>query len=166
MSTLFCRVSYHRLRTSVATKPVLVTSACKRPLTVCGDKECIDANYEKSIAFMLFRKHGSIAYYERYMDLEKTFKNLIKAKKHRYWVRFVKFLMQETLENSERECVMQHHRSTKTRSAPISGFLILRAKPVLILYVRNLPSKRNEMYSPFSMVEFSIVLLACNNSAS
>lgn len=67
-------------------------------------------------------------------------------------------------------CETRRRRSTRTRSTRINGYLYFARKvcpdsvPVQSI-VRECPVDRNNVDSSFSMVEFSLALLSCNNSA-
>lgn len=137
------------------------------------DRECTDMYQQKSEAFKVFRKYGSIELYDQYVELEGRLRNLIQAKKRGYWRKFVNDLTPDTSMNvlwSTARKMRNHTPSNENEKYSDSWILEFAKKvcpdsvPTEQLY-REASSERSPIESPFTMTEFSLALLSCNNTA-
>ena len=136
------------------------------------DKECTELRLEKSEAFKMFRRSGSIERYREYVALESKLKSLLKAKKSSYWRKFVNELSRETSMNVLWQTArrMRNRSSVNVDDEYSDRWIFDFAKKVC----PDSCSARREYRDvdevengepAFTMVEFSIALLSCNNSA-
>ena len=155
------------------TKRFTGSTVRQRPPTPWWDKECSTANEEKSKAFVEFRRSGLVERYRRYLALERKYKNLVRAKKRGYWRHFVDGLSRETSMSTLWKTArnLRNRVSTNESEESSDRWLFDFAKKVC---PDSVPSNRvihdTSRYgygldSPFSMVELSLALLSCNNSA-
>lgn len=154
-------------------RPVPGSTIRRRSPTPWWDDECTEVYREKSVAFKAYRKRGSRDNYERYIALERKFKSLAKAKKRGYWRHFVEGLSRETsmrtLWTVGRR--MRNASSVNEDKESSSRWVYAFAKKVcpdsvpVQRIARDTQTNRNELDAPFSMLEFSLALLSCNNSA-
>lgn len=153
------------------TKRVPGSSVRVRPSSLWWDSECTEVYKDKSSAFKEFRRHGTVELYIKYAELETKLRNLIKGKKRGYWRRFVDGLSKDTsmsvLWSTARR--MRNYVPTNESEQVSTSWVLKFAKkicpdsvPQRKLYRGSLT---HECDSPFTMVELSIALLSCNNTA-
>lgn len=153
------------------TKPVSGSSVKVRPSSLWWDKECTEVYQDKSLAFKEFRKHGTIDLFVKYAELEKKLGSLTKGKKRGYWRRFVNGLSKDTSMNvlwSTARKMRNHVPSNESEQFSDSWVFKFAKKicpdsvPMEKMYHG---SQVHECESPFTMVELSLALLSCNNTA-
>ena len=158
--------------TQAQTKPIPGDRINRRPPTNWWDKECSDLYELRSSAYKDFRTSGKIDMLRKYEVLDRQMKNLMKAKKRGYWRRFVNGLTRETamstLWSTARR--MRNRNVTNESEEYSSRWIFDFAKKVCPDSVPDLKNFRdatltNTNEPPFSMSEFSIALLSCNNNA-
>ena len=155
------------------TKQYTDSTVRRRPPTPWWDEECSAANKEKSKAFVEFRKTGVVERFKSYRALERKCKNLYQAKRRGYWRKFVDGLTRETSMNTLWKTArnMRNRVSVNESEECSDRWLYDFAKKVCPDSVppnrlRYDTSRQGHGFdSEFSMVEFSLALLSCNNSA-
>ena len=149
------------------------TTVQQRRPTFWWDKECTAATEEKSKTFVEFRRSGVVAVFTLYLALDRKCKNLYRAKKRAYWRNFVDGLTRETsMSTLWKTAKRMRNRYSENESEHCSDRWIYDfAKKVCPDSVpssrlfNDTPGHGHGFDYPFSMVEFSIALLSCNNSA-
>lgn len=154
------------------TKPI-PTTFHRRPSSPWWDIQCSKLFAEKSKAFKTFRKRGSIENFDKYQSLERQFKNLIKGKKRGYWRHFVEGLSRETSMTTLWKVAknMRNHVSSNESEEYSHRWIFNFARKVcpdsvpMEKIIRHVSIERGTLDSAFTMVELSIALLCCNNTA-
>lgn len=164
----------HSSAIQAQTKPIPSASSRMRPPSLWWDKECSEVYSEKSNSFKIYRRTGQIESYEQYLLLEIKFQNLVKCKKRNYWRTFVDGLSRETsMRTLWTTARRMRNRAPKNASEEYSDrWLHNFARKVCP--DSTIPKQKRysndlvfpELSSAFSMIEFSVALLSCNNTAS
>ena len=155
------------------TKRYTGSTVRRRPPTPWWDEECSAANKEKSRAFIEFRKSGIVDRFKSYLALERKCKSLYQAKRRGYWRKFVDGLTRETsMTTLWKTARNMRNRVSMNESEEYSNrWLFDFAKKVC---PDSVPSEKltydtsrqdHGFDAEFSMIEFSLALLSCNNSA-
>jgi len=161
----------HDCALQAQTKRGSSTTVRQRPPTPWWDKECSELYIAKSTAFKDFRKHGTIDRFRHYAALERKLKNLLRAKKRGYWRRFVDGLSKDTAMSTLWRVArrMRNHVPSNESSEYSNRWILDFAKKVCPDSVPAQKTYRDasgsEQEAPFSMVELSLALLSCNNTA-
>ena len=153
------------------TKPIPGSHIRTRPPNPWWDKECTDRSAAASEAFVEYRRHGTRANYQKYQALQRRWKNVTKRKKRKYWRQFVVGLPVETSMST----LWRVARSMRNGSCPNEAveksdkWIFDFAKKVCPDSVPTQPSfcvvDGSDSNPPFSIIELSIALLSCNNTA-
>ena len=155
------------------TKRFTGSTVRRRPPNYWWDEECTIATEERSKAFVEFRRTGLVVNFTRFLALERKCKNLYRAKKRGYWRKFVDGVTRETsMTTLWKTARNMRSRCSENESEESSDrWLYNFAKKVCPDTVRpnivpdNVARRGYGYDSPFTMVEFSLALLSCNNSA-
>lgn len=153
------------------TKPVSGSSVKVKPSSLWWDKDCTEVYNDKSLAFKEFRKRGTIVLYLKYTELETKLRNLTKGKKRGYWRQFVNGLSKDTsmgvLWSTARK--MRNYVPSNESEQFSDSWVFKFAKKIcpdsVPMEKRYHGSQAHECESPFTMLELSLALLSCNNSA-
>lgn len=166
----------HRSAVEAQTKPIPTSNTRKHPPSLWWDDECSKVYQDRSNAFVEFRSRHLIKYWDIYAALDVKFRDLIASKKRGYWRTFVDGLSRETsmrtLWNTARR--MRNRAPTNSSDEYSDRWLFDFAKkvcpataPARKKYRAVTPRNRsNDLETPFTMVELSLALLSCNNTAA
>ena len=142
-----------------------------RAPNIWWDDDCKNAYATKSSAFIAWRRDGRITLFHEYLSHERKFKSLIIAKKKGYWRKFVENLSRESsMSTLWKVAKSMRNRSASNEDTKCSDRWIFDfAKKVC---PDSVPGQEvfwemssDDLEPQFSMADFSIALLCCNNSA-